>query len=30
LLKVTLSLFAITVLALIPLDFLWWRMLGVI
>ncbi|KEO58595.1 SLC13 family permease [Thioclava indica] len=30
LLKVTLSLFVITVLALIPLDFLWWRLLGVI
>jgi len=30
LLKVTLALFAITVLVLLPLDFLWWRVLGVI
>ena len=30
LLKVTLALFAVSVLALIPLDFLWWRLLGVI
>lgn len=30
LLKVTLALFAVSVLALIPLDFLWWRFLGVI
>lgn len=30
LLKVTLTLFAVSVLALIPLDFLWWRLLGVI
>lgn len=30
LLKVTLTLFAITALVLVPLDFLWWRLLGVI
>lgn len=30
LLKVTLALFAVSVLVLIPVDFLWWRLLGVI
>ncbi|QPM90514.1 hypothetical protein PSAL_017530 [Pseudooceanicola algae] len=30
LLKVTLSLFLLTVLFLIPLDFLWWKLLAVI
>lgn len=30
LLRITLSLFVITVLVLIPLDFLWWKLLGVI
>jgi hypothetical protein len=30
LLKITLSLFAITVLGLVPLDYLWWKLLGVI
>ncbi|WP_211097125.1 SLC13 family permease [Aliishimia ponticola] len=28
LLKITLSLFVITVLILLPLDFLWWKLLG--
>lgn len=28
LLKVTLSLFAVTALILLPVDFLWWKMLG--
>lgn len=30
LLKVTLALFVITFLVLLPLDFLWWKLLGVI
>jgi|GEM_PF-5837443 len=30
LLKVTLALFAVSLLALIPPDFLWWRLLRVI
>ena len=30
LLKVTVALAAITVLVLVPLDFLWWKLLGVI
>lgn len=30
LLKVTLTLFVITFLVLVPLDFLWWKLLGVI
>lgn len=30
LLKVTLSLFAITILLLVPLDYLWWKVLGMI
>jgi len=30
LLKVTLALFAVSVLALIPMNFLWWRLLGAI
>jgi di/tricarboxylate transporter len=30
LLKITLSLFAITVLVLVPLDYLWWKLMGVI
>ncbi|WP_406721117.1 SLC13 family permease [Thioclava litoralis] len=30
LLKVTLALFAITALILIPVDFLWWKFLGVL
>lgn len=30
LLKVTAALFVVTVLVLLPLDFLWWKLLGVI
>ncbi|WP_108482711.1 SLC13 family permease [Oceaniglobus ichthyenteri] len=30
LLKIMLSLFAITVLVLLPIDFLWWKLLGTI
>ncbi len=28
LLKITLSLFVVTLLVLLPLDFLWWKLLG--
>lgn len=28
LLKITLSLFVITLLILLPLDYLWWKLLG--